>query len=402
MGTEIARKLATIRKIAAVDPIKGADRIVCATVDGWKLVTQKSNNFQVGDLVVYFEIDSFLPIHPAFDWLYDGCYKNVEGLGPGYRLRTIKLRGQISQGLILPLRRYPDDQPNGGWWLPALERRMINVNEPSNPTSSWDDPDSIEIEVHEGDDVTDLMRVRKYEPPIPAQLAGLVKSTFPSWIHKTDQERAQNLMSNFRSKQEQIRFTFTDANGQEQEIPLKPLPRWQDYSWEVTMKLDGSSCTIYIKDDEFGVCSRNMDLIETETNSFWRMARKYDLEAKMRALGRNFAIQGELMGPGVQGNRENLQELELFVFDIFNIDSGSYLEPSLRRAVVGEMGLRHVPLIADEVNLGADIKVEDLLGLANINSLNHLVAEGIVFKCDQDPNISFKVINDRFLLDEGN
>ena len=98
------RKLASIRRIKAIEPIKGADRIVKAVVDGWELVTQKSNNFKPGDLVVYFSIDSLLPITEQFSFLekYKVSAKNSVN-GEGYRLKTIKLRGTLSQGLILPI-----------------------------------------------------------------------------------------------------------------------------------------------------------------------------------------------------------------------------------------------------------------------------------------------------------
>src|SRR5438309_10635527 len=96
------RKLATIRRISKIEPIEGADRIVKATIDGWELVTQK-DNYRVGDLCVYFEIDSFLPVRPEFEFLRKGCFKSTKNLGDGFRIKTIKLRGQVSQGLSLPL-----------------------------------------------------------------------------------------------------------------------------------------------------------------------------------------------------------------------------------------------------------------------------------------------------------
>lgn len=97
------RKLASVRRIAVIEPIPNADNIECVTVDGWKLVSNKENHFSVGDLVIYMEIDSFLPIRPEFEWMRDRCYKNVPGLGEGFRVKTIRLKGQISQGLIVPI-----------------------------------------------------------------------------------------------------------------------------------------------------------------------------------------------------------------------------------------------------------------------------------------------------------
>lgn len=110
---EVTRKLASIRSIVNIEPIDGADNIVCATVDGWKLVTQKSNNFQIGDLVIYFEIDSFLPVTEKFEFLRKSSYRKM-GDEEGFRIKTIKLRGQVSQGLILPLTEFDITNPEEG------------------------------------------------------------------------------------------------------------------------------------------------------------------------------------------------------------------------------------------------------------------------------------------------
>ena len=151
----------------------------------------------------------------------------------GFRLRTIKLRGQVSQGLILPIHV-----------LPLLEM------------------------VSEGQDVTEMLGIVKYEPPIPAELAGKVKGLFPSFLRKTDEERIQNL------------------SGE--------LEEWKDTKFYVTEKLDGSSATFYYKDGVFGVCSRNLELLETEENTFWKFARQVDLENKMREFDINISLQGEV------------------------------------------------------------------------------------------------------------
>ena len=352
------RKLASIRKIKEIRPIEGADRIVCAVVDGWELVTQKSNNFQVGDLVVYFEIDSLLPISEQFSFLepYRVSAKNsVEG--EGYRLKTIRLRGQLSQGLILPIDA-------------DMYRKLLGSND-----------------FYDGMDVTELLGVKKYEKPIPANLAGKIRGNFPSFIPKTDQERIQNCFDKFYDK-------------------------WRDRWFEATIKLDGSSCTYYFVADEgiaingqqsgkFGVCSRNLDLLETDDNAFWQVARKYDIEGKMREIshGGSYAIQGELMGPGVQGNREQLTELDFFVYDIYDITDRVYLDANDRFLMTVEMGLKHVPVIDVSVFSGFD-SVKKFLQYAERPSINNPQAEGVVFKCLEDTDISFKVISSAYLLAE--
>lgn len=354
---DIERKLASVRRIAAINPIEGADNIVCATVDGWELVTQKSNNFQPGDLVVYFEIDSFLPITEQFEFLRKSSYR-VMGNVPGFRLKTIKLRGQVSQGLILPMSEFFHDV-DGTWYS-------------SDYTGTYP--------AFEGQDLTEELQIVKWDPPVSANLAGKARGNFPSWIQKTDQERVQNIFGKLKNKFD------------------------QDELWEVTLKLDGSSCTVYCKDGYVGVCSRNMDLIETEGNSYWEAARKSKLIEALEAMGRNIAVQGELMGPGVQGNRENLKEVEIFVFDVYNIDEARLLTPEERYDVLNVLR-----------NLGADFSeaitlpmaslrqfetVADMLVHADRPSLYHPIAEGVVFKNFSDGNKSFKVINNKFLLKE--
>ena len=359
------RKLATIRRISEIRPIEGADMIVCAVIDGWKVVTQKANNIKVNDLVVYFEVDAVLPEREEFEFLRERCYVSAQWSvhGAGFRLKTIKLKGQVSQGLILPLEEVMKP------YRKTLDQITFDPG--------WHHNGTTYLRV-EGTDLTEILGVVKYEKPLPAQLQGLVKGTFPTFIHKTDQERIQNCYKYLKHK-------------------------WNDHYWEVTIKLDGSSFTAYYdaETDEFGVCSRNMNLKETEENAYWQVARKYDLENKMRSLGVSIAIQGELVGPGVQGNKEGLTELDMYVFDVFNIGAQSYELPAVRRDVwVPLFGLKHVPVVDDSF-LANEISLEDLLAMADGPSLNAKLREGLVFKSLNDPNISFKAISNKWLLKTG-
>ena len=334
------RKLATIRKIDELNPIEGADAIECAVVGGWKVVAQKGL-YKVGDLAVYFEIDSWIPTKLA-PFLSKGKEpREFEGV-KGERLRTIKLRGQLSQGLLIPL------------------------DEAIPETTSF----------VEGDDITEYLGIKKWEKPINAQLAGVCKGNFPSLIPKTDQERVQNLKKEIAAAQGQV--------------------------FEVTEKMEGSSMTCYLIEGEFGVCSRNMDLKETEGNAFWAVARRSIVEEKMRnQFGlADFALQGELIGPGIQGNIYKLTETMFLVFDIYDIRGGKYVDPATRQAMVKEMGLAHVPVIWHNYELNCD--VEALLAQAEGSAswLNReQEREGIVFK-QVDGGMSFKAISNKYLLGE--
>ena len=344
------RKLATIRRIKEIKPIEGADAIELAVVNGWQVVVAKNVGHQVGDLVVYCEIDSFLPIEPEFEFLRKSSYKKM-GDQEGFRLRTIKLRGVLSQGLILPYSVIPIAQFATAAGLP------------------------------EGMDVSEMLGIVKYEPPIPAHLAGKVKGSFPSFLRKTDEERIQNL------EKEYTEWTLSSK-----------------HQFYATEKLDGSSFTCYIKNGEFGVCSRNMDLLETEDNTFWTVARKLDLENKLRSFGKNICFQGEMVGSGIQGNHYSMKDQTVFFYNIFLVDEREYVGYDEFRNMLFDLDLACVPVLSYPFNFPADSvvalpTVSALLRSAEGKSvLNDKVErEGLVIR-SMDRTISFKAISNKFLL----
>lgn len=345
------RKLATIQTIKGIRPIQNADAIEVATVLGWNVVTKKGE-FSIGDLAIYFEIDSFLPVQPTFEFLRKGCYKQLPDGTEGFRLRTVRLRGQLSQGLLLPLTVFPH-----------IDFSNLSV----------------------GDEVTELLGVTKFEPPIPASLAGEVKGLFPPFIRKTDQERIQNLYDDYAQ-------TFSSE------------------PWEVTVKLDGSSGTYYINDGQFGVCSRNLELRETEGNTFWKIARSFNIEETLRKIhaetGMNLALQGEVIGEGIQGNKEKIKGHAFYIFDIYDIDNQRYMTPKERREVfvnfIADTGVNHVPIL-EEAYYPFEQLLESLLEFASGPSQNpQTPREGLVFKTNRRVElygdiVSFKVISNQFL-----
>jgi RNA ligase (TIGR02306 family) len=334
------RSLASIKKIDQILPIQNAEAIEKAIIGGWQIVIKKGE-FKVGELAVMSEIDSWIPTHLA-PFLSKGRepreYKGIRG----EKLRTIKLRGELSQGLLLPLSILSD------------------------------------YSAEEGEDVSERLGIVKWEAEIPAQLSGTVRGLFPSFIHKTDQERIQNLPKQFS--------IWKDAN----------------LSWEVTEKLDGSSMTVYHYDDNSGVCSRNLDLKKDEANSFWAVAIRENLIEKLQSTGRNLALQGELIGAGIQKNPYGLTGQDFFLYDIWDIDSHSYLLPDERREICKELKINHVPVISFQTKFSNDYTISSLLldaeGYSVLN--NRAEREGLVFK-SCDTNQSFKVISNRFLLKGG-
>lgn len=336
------RKLASIQKIKSLDPIEGADAIERASVLGWQLVVKKGE-FNVGDLCVYCEIDSLLPDKAEFEFLRPRKM----------RIRTVRLRGQISQGICFPLSFLPAD-----------------------------------FEINEDTDCTEALGIVKYEPPVPAHLSGIAKGKFPSFIPKTDETRVQ--------------------------VMQRLLDKYKGETCYITEKLDGSSATFYIHQNEFGVCSRNLDLLEDGENTFWKVARALDIETKLRSLNGNFALQGELVGEYIQDNKLKLRGHTVYFFNIFDIDRFEYV-PYIRFVkTVGELGLQTVPILSTDYTLSNNI--ESIIQLATRKSaVNPQVwAEGIVIrplteKIDlilsnenfNNGRVTLKAINPEFLLKYG-
>jgi RNA ligase (TIGR02306 family) len=356
------RKLASIKKIDKITKHPNADSLEICHVGGWKVVT-KIGEYTEGDLAVYFEVDSFLPIEEDFEFLRKSSYKKMGDI-EGFRLKTIKLRQELSQGLLLPLSI-----------LEKGDEMKIGISK-----QPWGDqlqlgPYDDAIVIEEGADVTAYMCVLKYEPPIPACLSGIIKGNFPGWGRKTDQERAQNLTN-------KINLEITKGSR-----------------FEITIKLDGTSMSVGKNRDAIVVCSRNLSLnIDQEGNTLVDVAKSKGLLDRISEFG-NIMISGELCGPGIQTNREKLKEHRFFVFDIFDVDRGEYLDAKKRMEIVESLGLDHVPILNESVKLD-DIglnSLDDILSYANGESLNSSVREGLVFK-KIDGSFSFKAISNEFLL----
>jgi RNA ligase (TIGR02306 family) len=335
------RKLASIQKIKTLQPIEGADAIETATVLGWQLVVKKGE-FNVGDLVVYCEIDCLMPDTDFFLFLKPR----------GMRIRTIRLRGQISQGICFPTSILPGD-----------------------------------FLIEEDADITDVLGITKYEPPLPACLSGMAEGLFPSFIPKTDETRVQVLQG--------------------------ALDIYKGAKCYVAEKLDGSSTTYFVKDGVFRVCSRNLELKETEENSFWKVARIFDLENKLLALNKNIALQGELIGEGIQNNKYKLKGQTVAFFNAFDIDAYEHFGYENLEMLLKSLSLPMVPVLSSDYALENDIA--SLVKLATIKStLNKDTwAEGIVIRpiLAKDEvtytrnlsggRVSFKAINPEFLLKYG-
>lgn len=337
------RKMATVQHIAEIKAIPNADRICAYRVGGWWVV-DSVGKYGVGDSVVYCEVDSWIPNSIA-PFLSKGTEPREYNGVKGERLRTVKLRGQLSQGLLLSI---------------------ITVEvESGNPLRRF----------LEGEDVSEMLGIQKWDAPIPAQLSGEVVGSFPGFIRKTDQERIQNLTGEFSQWQ---------INGS---------------TWEVTEKLDGSSMTVFVYDEQSGVCSRNLQLKESDSNSFWSVAKREMLIEKIRGTGLNLALQGELCGEGIQKNPYGIRGQKFFLYDIFDIDRGEYLSPNERQIVCRDLNIEHVPVIVMSASIGVFVDTSEVLTFADGPSVfNEKTArEGLVFKCNEFRE-NFKAISNIFLL----
>jgi len=380
------RNLASIQRISKLDPIPGKDRILLASFKdiGFHVIVGK-NDFNIGDLCCYFEIDSLLPEVPCYEFLRKRCYNS---LWQGHRIRSMKMAGIYSEGLALP-----------------LSQNAVDISK-----------------CKEGLDVTDLLKIRKYDPealeeqkllerqkskhgPIMLFLLKIpfIKNilyprrktnAFPKWASRTDETRVQILP-----------YVYSDYKGV------------HCYSTE---KVDGQSITVGMVNRKFTVCSRNLSLSKhslgkyaVEKSNYWKTVEKYDLEKKLRnaskELGINLYIQGEQCGPGIQKNKYGLTETILFVFNIFDITHKRYFNFSELKEFCETYQLPIVPFL-EELDFNFN-NVDQLVEYAKGNSIlnKNIPREGIVIRSTEvmPPGLkmanmmSFKVINPDFTLQYG-
>ena len=342
------RKLASIQRIWKIEPIEGADRIELAHVLGWQCVVNKGQ-FSPMDTAVYFEIDSFLPIRPEFEFMRSSSYKKTDIMGEGFRLRTLRFRGQISQGLLLPV---------------SLFQEL---------------PEGLEV----GDDVTELLKVRKWEIEERATTGGTVIGTLPYDIPHTDETRVQ------------------------EEPDL--IQAFAGLEYYISTKMDGSSHSICIDENGFHVTGHNYEYKDDGTSSFYNLVKERGCREKLEAFMQNeglntLTIQGELCAPGIQRNRLRLVKPEWYVFTIR--ENGKRVGLNRLLAVCEALGLDHVPI--EEVGTDLPSKyptVEALLARADGEYPNGGKKEGIVIRPTEpvfctliSGSLSMKVVSNKYLL----
>lgn len=369
------RKLASIQKITALHPIEGADKIEVANILGWKVIVQKGE-YKTGDLVIYIEIDSVLPPRPEFEFMAKRKYL----------VKTIKLRGQISQGICFPL---------------SLLTKEYN----------------------EGDDVTKELGITKYEDQLEEVQEESVK--YKKWqikIIKALYKRPKFVWPN---------IPHTDET-RIQAVP-EVLEEVRDKVCYITTKLDGQSATYWLQDGKFGIASRSIVKEIRSKHNIWSKIKNFifklckidlpkyssnwhtveeafQIEKKMRGWGKlfslkNYAIQGEIVGPKIQKNPLELDKLDFYVFNIWDIDQQKYLSFGTLKVFEEDTGLKLVPF--DRFIIFKNETIEDLLEMAKGEYPNGHAREGIVIRPMQEQSsrvlkgrLSFKAINNDYLLEK--
>ena len=375
----MSRKLASVQTVKAIKPIEGADKIEIVQILGWNCVAKKGE-YQVGDKVIYFEIDSLLPDIPMLEWLKGSSWSQKLNK---YKISTHKFRGQISQGLVMPISDFPK----------LLEQTMQLIN----PTAYVAGAVGLEY-LEEGMDLTEVLNIEKYEPPVSnGPLGDLISHEW--YVPKTDEERIQVCA---------------------EDVLPKYVESEQD-DWYASIKLDGCSCTAGLFDDAFLIGGRNQWY--KDENMYTTTVKKYISEEKLKEYqektGMYVVFQGELCGPGIQSNRLGLSEKDWFIFNVFTSETGamdSYTKCDLMSMLMicDYFGLKHVPIIEKENKF--NFKTEDSVDTIVDNLLSYVdgfkyrtyfgdaapsqIAEGVVFRMNDMTN-SFKVVSNKFLLKGG-
>ena len=339
---EVPRQMASIKQILDLVPILDANNIELARIDGWQSVVKKGQ-FQIGEKIVFCEPDSLLPEKPDFEFMRP----------KKFRIKTCRLRGVISQGICFPTNILPEGQ--------------YNIN----------------------DDVSEILGIVKYEPPVPIQLRGRVRCPiFRLAVPKTDEMRVQNIPD--------------------------VLERHKGKIFNVTEKLDGTSMSCYL-DPESGlhVCSRNVDLAP-ETNhkyngdAYWRYANENNIEDILKTLGGTIALQGELFGEGIQGSKYKIKGLHYRVYNFWDMMNHCYIEHDVIVDTVEAFGLGKDFLVPQLGQIELNHSVDDLLQMATGQSvINNVLREGLVFRSIPERTdiklgrLSFKAVSNEFLLKHG-
>lgn len=379
------RKLASIRKISNIRPIEGKDLIEQVNVDGWNVIVKKGE-FKDGDLCVYIEIDSKLPERKEFEFLAK----------KKYIIKTMKMAGVRSEGIVFPL----SILPRGKYVLDQDVTKKLGIVQYNAELS--DEPTVLNLLYKH---FMRYMWFRKIVFKFFKNSKITKQSTFPSWISKTDEERIQN----------------------------KPKVLEMGLIWTATEKLDGSSATFGLRkvnnDFEYVVCSRNRIPTETDNNIWQYVSVEYGMEEVLHYLWtklsakESIVIQGEIIGPRVQGNKYKLDDFKFYMFNLvidrkrYQFDTAEFEELLNDIAITRQMNyiflknINIVPTVYKDIKLDGKT-VDDVLKMATFTTTLSTkekplgLAEGLVFRSYTNDGTaqlvdSFKAVSPDFLIKNG-
>lgn len=360
------RKLASVQRIADIRPIAGADKIEVATVEGWHVVVSKKDGFRVGDKVVYVEVDSVVPATPYFEFMKER----------GYRVRTIKLRKQVSEGLVLPASILKGNYAVG---TDVTKELGITKYDPQANTEK----EMVEKEKTKGNAFHKFLMGFGWYRKIYFSVHPPLSYPFPEGVQKTDEERIQNLVEDFN--------------------------KWKTWGVEFSgsEKVDGcSSSFILYEEDRFHVCSRNYGLSKANPAGkvYWEVAEKYNIKHVLEDIcyscypkAKVIVVQGEILGKSIQGDKYNLPAHILKVYNI-RVD-GELVPYKMMKFLCDKYDLPVVDIVVEPFVLTENYTIDDIVNMAKGMSLlsPNVPREGVVFR-SRDYRISFKAINPDFLL----
>jgi len=347
---QLTRKV-TIKSVSNVENSEYLDKITFKE-SGWSCVTQR-DTVKVGDVGVYFEIDSLLPIHPAFNFLSKNGVTTLFTGEQGYRLKTMNFRGQISQGLFLA-------------WNYMTKFFKLDKTK-----------DSFDLDLN----------VIKFERQPSISMYGDIIDFYPGHTPKTYQDRIQNLPELFDDK------------------------TLYNVAFEKTIKLEGTSTSFICLNGEISPASHNTVFEKNEKFLPWKYFSDNGFDKACLRLKRNITIQGEFVGPKIQGNIENFKEFHFFIFNIFDIDNSEFLSSEERLDVISQINefrdnsdgeeLKHVPILDKKsFPFFKGQSMDNLIKDADGKSINAKRREGLVYKSIDKINgdfLQFKIISNKYL-----
>ena len=351
----MARELAIVTRVQKIEPIPNYDRVVKATIENYPVIVQK-DQFKEGDLCVYIGYDTLLPVKPEFEFLRKNSYSK---LYDGFRIRNMKMCGMYSSGIAFNLSILPEGfQPN------------------------------------EGDDVTDLLGVRKYDPEelqgvvqvqnkhknpillflmrfkwfrkLYAKLTGKKMRQYPSTVQKSDETNIEKLFNSYKAQRPDEEFYSTE-------------------------KMEGSAGAwmLYGKRRKYLVFSHNTIRSSKDDNTWAKVGRMYNLEKILRSEKRNLCVQGEVCGPNIQKNIYGFNDLRLFVYKVTDVDTGEAFNFNELKNFCFKHNLDMVPLVGIGVKL-PDTLDEVLKDCEGTSVLADVPREGLVWRSMTDQRIGFK------------